>query len=136
MEINWISILVAGVAAWALGALWYSPLLFGKTWQKELGFTDDDMKGSNMAMIFGGSLILMMIMMIPLTFVVGAHDAAEITWSHGFFHGAMIGVMVAAASMGITYLYQRRTLKLYFIDALYQVLFMGLGGAVIALFAK
>jgi hypothetical protein len=37
-NINILSVLVAGVASWLIGALWYSPLLFSKRWQKELGF--------------------------------------------------------------------------------------------------
>jgi hypothetical protein len=43
----------------------------------------------------------------------------------------MAGVMFAAASMGINYLYQRRSLKLYLIDALYQVLGLALAGGVL-----
>ena len=35
--INLWAVLVSTVAFWALGALWYSPVLFGKRWQKEVG---------------------------------------------------------------------------------------------------
>ena len=39
--INYIAVLVSAVIGMAIGALWYSPLLFGKIWMKlrdELGF--------------------------------------------------------------------------------------------------
>ncbi|MBI2463547.1 DUF1761 domain-containing protein [Candidatus Peregrinibacteria bacterium] len=40
----WIApILVSGIAAMILGGLWYSPLLFGKSWMKMLGMTEKDM---------------------------------------------------------------------------------------------
>ena len=57
-EVNWIAIVVAAVASFLLGGLWYSPALFGKAWQREVGLTDEQMKNSNMVKIFGLTLIL------------------------------------------------------------------------------
>jgi hypothetical protein len=37
METNYTLILAAAVAQFVLGALWYSPLLFGKHWMKIMG---------------------------------------------------------------------------------------------------
>ena len=31
-EINWLLFFIATILAYALGALWYSPILFGKAW--------------------------------------------------------------------------------------------------------
>jgi hypothetical protein len=31
-DINWLAVLVAGIAYWALGALWYSKILFSNKW--------------------------------------------------------------------------------------------------------
>lgn len=44
IEINYIAVLVAAVAAFILGALWYSPLLFMKMWVKA-GNIDMNKKG-------------------------------------------------------------------------------------------
>ena len=130
---NYLEILVAGGAAWIIGALWYSPVLFGKTWQSELGMTEDDLKGANMPLIFGTSFVLMLVMMVGLSFIINMHPPEDLTFTHGLFHGVMAGLFFAATSMGINYLYQRRSIKLYLIDALYQVLFLGLGGAIMAI---
>lgn len=130
-DVNFLSVLLAGVVAWALGALWYSPLLFGKTWQKAVGMTDDDLQGANMAVIFGSSFILMCVMMFGLVpILIFGHDNISIT--HGAFHGALIGILFAGTSMGINYLYQRKSFKLWLIDASYQILFLAIGGAIIA----
>lgn len=43
-NINYLAAGVAALASFALGALWYSPVLFGKTWQKDLGFTGEYLK--------------------------------------------------------------------------------------------
>ena len=40
-EVNWIAIVVAAVGSFVLGGLWYSPVLFGKAWQREAGLTDE-----------------------------------------------------------------------------------------------
>ena len=57
-EINWIAVVVAAVACFLLGGLWYSPVLFGKAWQREAGLTDEQLKNGNMVKIFGLSLVL------------------------------------------------------------------------------
>ena len=132
MDINIFAILVAGLASWAVGSLWYSPVLFGKAWQKELGFTDEYLKQGNLAIIFGSSLILMIVMAFGLAPVIASHGD-EMVWHHGIFHGAMVGLFFAAAGMGINYLYQRRSFKLFIIDATYQVLFLSLSGLILAI---
>jgi len=51
LEINMIAILVAVVANFFLGFIWYTPL-FGKAWGKEMGY-DPDMKPDKTVMLKG-----------------------------------------------------------------------------------
>lgn len=132
MEINYLAVIVSGIAAWAIGSLWYSPILFGKSWQKEVGLSDDDIKGANMALIFGTSLLLMIIMAFGMVPIIASHGV-DMPWYHGMFHGLLIGLMFIATSIGINYLYQRKSLKLFFIDAVYQVLIVVIAGLVLGL---
>jgi hypothetical protein len=37
-SINYLAVLVAGLAFVALGFLWYSPILFAKPWSKMMGY--------------------------------------------------------------------------------------------------
>ena len=37
-DINWLAVLVGGIVYFALGALWYSPLLFARRWQRAMGW--------------------------------------------------------------------------------------------------
>jgi hypothetical protein len=46
-----IGILVAAIVAMALGALWYSPLLFGNKWMQAVGKTKETLGGEAMPMI-------------------------------------------------------------------------------------
>jgi hypothetical protein len=41
LGINYLAVLVAAVATYALGMLWYSPALFGKAWQTAMGLTPE-----------------------------------------------------------------------------------------------
>ncbi len=130
-SINFLAVLVSAIASFALGALWYSPVLFGKTWQLELGFSDEDLKGANMGKIFGSSFVLMLVMGLGMAMLIQGHFDQEITWLSGLKHGIYIGLVFVGASMGINMLYQRKSLKLWFIDAGYQIVFLGIMGAIL-----
>jgi len=132
MEINYLAVVVAGIAAWVLGSLWYSPLLFGKAWQKETGMTDESIQGGNMALIFGTSAVLMIIMAFGISPIIAAHGD-DMAWHHGMFHGLMVGLMFIVPSIGINYLYQRKSIKLFAIDAVYQVLIVVIAGLILGL---
>lgn len=132
MEPNIIGLILGGLAFFILGSLWYQNFSFGKAWQNALGFTEEYLKEGNAPLIFGSALIMMLIMVFGMVPIMHAHT--DLTIMHGAFHGLMIGLFFIAPSMGINYLFQRRPLKLWFIDALYQVLGMALAGAIYAAF--
>ncbi len=37
-DLNWLAVLVATIAYFALGALWYAEFAFGKAWQRAVGW--------------------------------------------------------------------------------------------------
>jgi hypothetical protein len=130
-NINYLAVTVSAIASFAFGALWYSPLLFSKTWQKEVGLTDEDIKNSNMAKIFGTTFILTIIMAFGMSLLIQARSTVSFTWMTGMFHGLAVGVFFVGASMAINYLYQRKSFTLWAIDAGYQILFLCLMGAIL-----
>ena len=128
--INWLAVAVCALASFVVGSLWYSPILFGRRWQKELGFTDEYLKEGNMGLIFGSSFVMMFIMIIGLAMLMTkAEDPSLI---QGFVHGIIVGAFFIGTSMGVNYLYQRRSIALWFIDAGYQVFYLGISGAILA----
>jgi hypothetical protein len=58
MEFNILMTAIAALVPLVMGFLWYGPMLFKNAWMKEVGFTDESMKGANMALIFGLSYVL------------------------------------------------------------------------------
>lgn len=63
MELNYVLIVVATLAQFALGAVWYSPFLFGNLWMTIMGHSDmskDEMKRmqKEMAPFYGLQLLI------------------------------------------------------------------------------
>jgi hypothetical protein len=44
ITINYLGILICGVLHQVLGALWYSPMLFGRPWLKAMGKSEEEVK--------------------------------------------------------------------------------------------
>jgi hypothetical protein len=130
-SINYLAVIVGGIISFVLGSVWYNPNVFGKTWQRELGFTDEDLKGANMAKIFGSSLVLMLIMSMGMAILIQGHFTEEVNLISGLKHGLYIGLIFVSTSMGINMLYQRKSFTLWVIDAGYQVLILCIMGAVL-----
>lgn len=129
-NINLVSALVAAVAGFILGWIWYSPL-FGKKWQSENGFTDEYLKEGNMGMIFGIGFLLTLVMAIAMAMVVQGHEDAAIGWMEGMIHGIYAGVGFMATALGLSYVYMRKSLTIYLIDAGYQVIMLAVMGAIL-----
>lgn len=72
IPVNYLAVLVAGVASMAVGFIWYGPLLFAKPWMKLMGHTTETMKKaqSEMGKSYGISFVLSLIMAYVLTHVM------------------------------------------------------------------
>jgi hypothetical protein len=84
-----------------------------------------------MGLLFGSTLLLTFLMAVGIEVLIDLHRLPDPTWMDGLHIGLVAGLMFVATSMAINYLYQRRSLKLWLIDAGYQVCFMGLIGAIL-----
>lgn len=127
--INFLAVLVAAIAAFGLGALWYTPILFGKSWQKLLGFSDEYLQGGNMALTFGSSFVMMLLMSFGIAFLFKGHLGPD--WLEGAHLGLLLGVFLVGPSIAINLLYQRKSFKLWAIDAGYQIIFLIMMGSII-----
>jgi len=130
-NINFLALAVAAIASFALGAIWYSPLLFAKTWQKSVGLTDEKLIGANMALIFGASFILIFLMDFGLAVILQGHAGRDVSMLSGALYGSLIGLFFVATSIGINMLYQRKSFTLWAIDAGYQVIYLAISGAIL-----
>jgi hypothetical protein len=126
-QLNIWAVLVAAVSTFLIGGLWYSPAVFGKAWMKENGFTEESMKGSNMAKIFGLAFVLALIASINLAMFLGKETNA----SMGAFYGFLAGFGWVATFVGTHYLFERKSFTLFLINAGYSVVALTVMGLII-----
>lgn len=114
LSMNWMAIIVAGLIPMIVGAIYYGPL-FGNLWRDALGKSEDELKPSNPALAYGGSVILAMLLSVSLNFIIqlvhkDVNEAGELfvnthsTIGHGAFHGFFLGLtffMPIIVSLGI-----------------------------------
>ena len=129
-HISWLAVALGTLAFFTVGALWYG-VLFGKLWQREVGMSDEQLKaGANMPLIFGLCFLLELLVSLTLGHLYAAtapSDRAKLMMSVGL----AVGVMTPA--IGITYLYMRKSLKLFLLDSAHFVVGMAAMGGVFAL---
>jgi hypothetical protein len=118
-NLNWLHILVAAIAYFALGAIWYSAL-FGKRWvaYQNINMNDPNAKKGTGAIMFG-SFIWMFISSIGLAIIVNKLHLS--TAMSGVKWGLLTGIAFSSAAISISYLYVKKPAGLHFIDCLYHV---------------
>ncbi len=86
---------------------------------------DEELRGRNMGLVFGASFVLSLVISLNLAaFLTGPPNLA---W--GITAGALAGIGWVATSFGITYLFEKKSMKLFLVNAGYHaVTFMVMGG--------
>lgn len=126
-DINYFAVLVSALAFFVIGSIWYSPLLFANTWMKELGFTKEELSKGNMVKTFGVSFLLMLIMAFNLAAFIGNGAGFQF----GMTAGALTGIGWVALAIGINYLYERKSFRIWLINAGYMAVSFTVMGAII-----
>jgi len=131
MEVNYVGVIASAVTTFVMGGLWYSPLLFGKAWQREAGLSDEDVASGNKAFIFGGAFVFALISAFVFAMFLGPHPGVAFAAGAGF----AAGLFWVAASFGINYLFERKSLALFAINGGYHTLQFTLYGLILGLLA-
>ena len=126
---EWLPSLLSALAAFVLGGLWYSRLLFGKVWQREAGLSDEQLRSSNKARIFSVSFLLCLLAAIAFSMVI----TPEASFFMAFHSGVGVGLFWVATSFGVNYLFELKSFKLWLINAGYHTLQFTLYGLIFGL---
>lgn len=128
VQLNIWAVLVAALSTFIIGGLWYSPAVFGKAWMKENGFSEESLKNSNMVKIFGLAFFLAFIAAINLAMFMGPEDRPA--W--GAVWGFLAGFGWVATFVGTHYLFERRSFRLFLINAGYSIVSLTIMGVILA----
>lgn len=120
-HINWIAVLVATIAYFLLGALWYS-VLFGKKWAQlvKLDTSNPDMKKGMGGMMISTFVLTLIICFGLEVLVVKFNFVQEV--SYGIKIGLLTGLAFATTAVSIHYIYENKPTNLYLINNGYHVL--------------
>jgi hypothetical protein len=125
-QVNWMAVVVVLFLSFALGAFWHS-ILFKKGWSEDSNSKYNSENHGNPAFIFGLSAVLHLIAITGLTVVIGTNSTAL----EGFIDGLLISLVWIATSIGVTYIFVGRTLRLFLIDAGFYVVFLSIAGLIL-----
>lgn len=121
VTINYLAIIVCGILALGIGAIWYGPL-FGKPWMKAHGFNESDLvKDFNPVKIFSLAMAAHMIIAYILAYLMGYLNAYSLS---GVFYTSFFSWLgFLFLPMFINFLFSRKSIKLLMIESLYFLLF-------------
>lgn len=128
-NINHLAVFVCALASLLIGGLWYSPVLFAKVWQRETGLTDDQLKTSNPAKIFGLSFLLAYLVSYNLAFFLAGTDT---NWRWGIGAGLLASVWAIAMHIMMG-LFEQRTFKHMLINCSYMAVYFAVIGFILGI---
>jgi len=129
IQVNYIAVLLAGISAMVVGSVWYGPL-FGKTWMKLVGINKEDVKKSEMPKLYGIMFIGALVESYILSIFI--HYAGATTLILGAKTGLWAWLGFVATTMIGNYMFAKRPMKLYYIDAGYALVNLVVMGTIIA----
>ncbi|HEY0588644.1 MAG TPA: DUF1761 domain-containing protein [Pseudoduganella sp.] len=127
-DMNYWGILLAAVSSFMLGGLWYSPALFGNTWNREAGMGDTNKQG-HPAKVFGVSFLFALLAAFVYAWLMPAAASA----ATAALQGLAVGAGLVAASFGINYQFANRSTTLLLIDGGYHTVQFLIYGLIIGL---
>jgi uncharacterized protein DUF1761 len=119
-QINWLAVLVAAIAYFILGALWYSKALFANKWiQAHAINTSDPNLRTGIGQMMFMSFLLFILICIGLAILIVKLDLREAI--SGVKIGLATGVCFAFTSVCIGYLYQKKPFAAHVIDGGFHI---------------
>lgn len=128
--VNHIAVLACAILNLALGALWYSPILFYKGWLKESKLSDEQLAKSNPAKTYGLAFLLALIISYNLAFFLGDAQTNAI-W--GSTAGFLAGFGFSTLIFAIIALFEQRSWRYIFINGGYITVYFTLIGFVLGI---
>lgn len=127
--INHIAVLVCAVMSLVIGGLWWSPLMFAKSWQTENGLTDEQLASASPLKNFGLSFLIAYLMSYNLAFFLAAPGTK---WQWGVAAGLLTAVWVVGMFIIIA-LFEQRTFKYIAINCGYMVVYFAAIGFILGI---
>jgi len=133
-DVNWIAVVVAALAGFMVGGIWYGPVM-GKKWMGAVGLTEEQIKGGSMGKIYGGAFAFSLVASWTLARTFATY-AVDLDFGVKVLTGFGIALGFIVPAIGTNYLFSQKNKTLFFIDAGYWLLFYTAMGVVHAWFGQ
>lgn len=125
--VNWVAVIVAAIASFGIGAIWYSPLMFTKAWLRESGVDPARGRNANMPLMMGTAFVLVLLATAVFAMFLGPN----VDFGSGALYGFLAGLFWVTGYFGVNYLFEQRSFKLFLINGGYNVVSFTVMGAVL-----
>lgn len=123
-QIDYPAVFMAACAYFVLGALWYTPKIFGRKWLQMNYIKHDDKKTTSKVMTIAFLSTLTAALILDY-FICFAHT---VTVTGGMWIGIILSLSILALTVGVSFIFEERRVKLQFNDAGYHLIgFMAMG---------
>ena len=92
-ELNWLAVIVGGLIYFVLGALWYSPALFGRPWQRAIGWGPERTPPQMSAATYVAPALAYTVIAIAIGFLARATESNDV--GTGLVLGLVVGVGIS-----------------------------------------
>jgi len=125
------AVLVSVVSNMILGALWYSPVLFGNQWLKLIGKKAEDISKDDASKSMMFSIIPAIVLIVLLSLVLAFTRASTVA------DALIIGTITSLGFMGMNafnqYLFEQRSLKLIILNTGYPFVALNIAAVILTL---
>ncbi len=129
IQVNYLAVVLSAVAAMIVGGIWYGPL-FGKKWMKLVGMSKADVNKKEMPKLYGIMFLGVLVEAFILSHFI--HYAGAYTLFNGIKTGVWAWIGFVGVVMLGNYMFAKRPLKLFYIDAGYALVNLMIMGAILA----
>jgi uncharacterized membrane protein (DUF485 family) len=121
-ELNWLAVVVATVAWFALGGIWYARPVMGRAWMRSIGMDPTGQVGRPSAMMFVWTLIAYFVTSIVIALIVAFTATDDV--GDALVLGVTLGVGFGLASSLVTGVYEQKSRPLTYtlINGIYLIL--------------
>jgi len=132
-SINYIAVLVAAVVNMIIGALWYSPVLFGNLWMRLSGMDKKSIgksKQKGMGKLYAAAFISTFVMAFVLAHFIDYTESSTV--SDGMQAGFWIWLgFIATVSLGGV-LWEKKPIKVWVLNNAYNLFGLLVMGSILA----
>jgi uncharacterized protein DUF1761 len=120
--INYLAVLIATLVAYAVGAVWHSPVGFGSYWMRLMGLTKEGMHHMSLtpAQAMGIGFVVMLLQAFVLAHFVVLFGVAS--WQAAATLGFWLWLGFLAPTLANGWLWEGKSLKLFAFNAAYALI--------------